>query len=117
MSGSRRGLRRSCRSPRGSSRGPAITACRVGSPGERDRTERVAERAGVDLDHVSRFVEAGALVPAADDTFSEGDARRARLYLSLERAGLPMDALVEALERGDLSFAFLDLLSTTASLG
>jgi adenylate cyclase len=69
----------------------------------------VAERAGVDLDFVSRLVEVGALVPEADDTFSDGDARRARLYQGLERAGLPMDALVEALEHGKLSFAFLDL--------
>ena len=69
----------------------------------------VAERAGVGLDYVNRLVEVGALVPGADDTFSDGDARRARLYQGLERAGLPMDALVEALERGKLSFGFLDL--------
>src|SRR6266576_1131400 len=71
--------------------------------------QEVAERAGVGHDYVAELVGLGVLAPAADGTFSEGDARRARLYRGLERAGLPMDALVQALEHGDLSFAFLDL--------
>lgn len=69
----------------------------------------VAERAGVDVEYVTRLIDAGVLVPAGDGTFTQGDARRARLYLGLERAGLPFRALVEALERGELSFDFLDL--------
>ena len=68
----------------------------------------VAERAGVDLDYVARLVDAGVLAPDADGTFTDGDARRARLYQGLERAGLPIDALVQATERGELSFEFLD---------
>jgi adenylate cyclase len=69
----------------------------------------VAEQAGVDVEYVTRLIDAGALVPAEDGTFTQGDARRARLYLGLERAGLPVETLVEALERGELSFDFLDL--------
>jgi adenylate cyclase len=69
----------------------------------------VAARAGVDLEYVTRLIDAGVLVPAGDGTFTQGDARRARLYLGLERAGLPFGALVQALERGELSFDFLDL--------
>ena len=84
----------------------------MGGISERD----VAERAGVDSDYVNKLVDAGVLVPADDGTFSEGDARRARLYQGLERAGLPIDALVEALERGELSFEFLVSHFTTASL-
>ena len=72
-------------------------------------TQEVAERAGVDLGYVGRLVDLGLVVPDGDGTFSEGDARRARLYRGLERAGLPTEAMVEALERGELSFAFLDL--------
>ncbi|MGH2679523.1 MAG: adenylate/guanylate cyclase domain-containing protein [Actinomycetota bacterium] len=68
----------------------------------------VAERAGVDLDYVTRLIDVGVLAPAADGTFTDGDARRARLYQGLERAGLPIDALVEATERGELSFEFLE---------
>jgi adenylate cyclase len=68
----------------------------------------VAERAGVDLGYVTKLNDVGLLAPADDGTFSEGDARRARLYRALERAGLPIQTLVEALERGELSFDFLD---------
>jgi adenylate cyclase len=68
----------------------------------------VADRAGVDLAYVDRLVGLGLLHPAGDGRFSEGDARRARLYRGLEGAGLPLDAMVEALERRELSFAFLD---------
>jgi len=69
----------------------------------------VAERAGVDLGYVARLVNVGVLAPAGDGTFADGDARRARLCRGLEGAGLPIEALVEALDRGELSFAFLDL--------
>jgi adenylate cyclase len=68
----------------------------------------VAERAGVDPGYVTRLVDVGVLAPASGGTFTVGDARRARLYQGLERAGLPIDALVEATERGELSFEFLD---------
>jgi adenylate cyclase len=71
--------------------------------------QEVAERAGVDIDYLGRLVDLGLVVPDEDGTFSEGDARRARLYRGLERAGLPTEAMIAALERGELSFAFLDL--------
>jgi adenylate cyclase len=76
----------------------------VGGISERD----VAERAGVESAYVARLIDVGALAPAEDGTFTDGDTRRARLYQALERAGLPIDALVEAIERGELSFEFLD---------
>jgi class 3 adenylate cyclase len=69
----------------------------------------VADRAGVDLSYVNRLVRLGVLGPADDGAFSEGDARRARLYRGLERAGLPIEVTREALERGELSFEILDL--------
>jgi adenylate cyclase len=69
----------------------------------------VAERAGVEGSFVSRLVDTGVLAPTGDGTFTDGDARRARLCRGLEGAGLPIEALVEALDRGELSFAFLDL--------
>jgi class 3 adenylate cyclase len=69
----------------------------------------VAERAGVDLDYVTRLVDTGVLAPAGDGTFTHGDARRARVCRGLEGAGLPIEALVQGLDRGELSLAFLDL--------
>lgn len=69
----------------------------------------VADRAGVEVEYVGKLVGLGVLGPTGNGAFSEGDVRRARLYQGLERAGLPIEAMVEALERGELSFAFLDL--------
>jgi adenylate cyclase len=68
----------------------------------------VADRAGVEVGYVGKLVSLGVLDPTEDGAFSQGDARRARLYQGLERAGLPIESMVEALERGKLSFAFLD---------
>jgi adenylate cyclase len=70
-------------------------------------SDRVAERAGVDPGYVQRLVDAGVLV-ADEGAFTEGDVRRARLYQGLERAGLPLRAIREALEAGELSFGWLD---------
>jgi class 3 adenylate cyclase len=57
---------------------------------------------------VTRLVEAGVLVPAGDGSFTEGDVRRTRLCQGLEHAGLPLGAIAEAVDRGGLSFDFLD---------
>jgi class 3 adenylate cyclase len=70
--------------------------------------EQVAERAGVDPVYVQRLVDAGLLAAATDGAFTEGDARRTRLYRGLEDAGLPLEEVAEAVDRGGLSFAFLD---------
>jgi len=69
---------------------------------------QVAERAGVDSGYVQRLLDAGVLVPARGGVFTEGDVRRARLYDGLERTGLPLQAIREALDAGELSFGWLD---------
>jgi adenylate cyclase len=68
----------------------------------------VAERAGVNRGYVAKLVDVGVLAPGADGTFTEGDVRRARLYQGLERTGLPLEAIREALDAGELSFGWLD---------
>jgi adenylate cyclase len=68
----------------------------------------VADRAGVDFDFVTRLVDVGVLVPGDDGIFTEGDVRRVRLYQGLERTGLPLEAIREALDAGELSFGWLD---------
>jgi adenylate cyclase len=68
----------------------------------------VAERAGVEGSFVTRLIDVGVLAPAADATFTEGDVRRTRLYQGLERTGLPLEAIREALDAGELSFGWLD---------
>ena len=70
--------------------------------------QQVAERAGVEPGYVERLVGARLLAPSADGAFTDADARRARLFRGLEHAGLPLDEVAEAVERGGLSFGFLD---------
>ena len=67
-----------------------------------------AERAGVGIDELSRFVELGILKPDADDRLSEGDVRRVGVVQSLVAAAIPLDLLADALQRGDLSLDFVD---------
>ena len=68
----------------------------------------VANRAGVDPGFVQRLIDAGVLASATGGDFTEGDVRRVRLYQGLERTGLPLDAIREALDAGELSFGWLD---------
>jgi hypothetical protein len=70
--------------------------------------EEVSRRAGVDPEHVDRLIELGILRPGTGDTFSSGDARRARWIRALERAGVPLDGIAAAVRDGTLSFSFFD---------
>jgi adenylate cyclase len=69
--------------------------------------EEAAERAGVEPSYLSRLRELG-IVPADGDTFSDGDVRRALTAKSLEGAGVPLDVLGAAIQRGALNLNFLD---------
>jgi adenylate cyclase len=68
----------------------------------------VAERAGVEGSFVAKLIDSGVLVPDGVGTFTEGDVRRTRLYQGLEHTGLPLEAIREALDAGELSFGWLD---------
>ncbi len=70
--------------------------------------EEVAERAGVESGYVVRLVELGILAPAERDRFSPGDVRRVLMARSLEDAGIPLDAVAEAIRHGALSLDFFD---------
>jgi adenylate cyclase len=71
----------------------------------------VARRAGVDPGYVEDLIRLGVISPDPVGAFSSGDARRARMVQSLERAGLPLEGMGEAIRTGSLSLAFLDLAS------
>jgi adenylate cyclase len=75
--------------------------------GEHSRQE-VARRAGVDPEYIDRLVELGILRPGTGGMFSQGDVRKALWVHSLERAGVPLDRMAEAVRGGALSFSFLD---------
>jgi class 3 adenylate cyclase len=68
----------------------------------------VAERAGVEPAYVVRLVELGILAPEEPDRFSRGDVRRVLMARSLEDAGIPLDGVAAAIQRGVLSLGFFD---------
>jgi class 3 adenylate cyclase/DNA-binding transcriptional MerR regulator len=70
--------------------------------------EDVAERAGVEPSYLVRLVDLGILTPETQGRYSDGDVRRALLATSLEGAGIPLDAVAAAVERGSLSLDFMD---------
>jgi len=69
--------------------------------------EEAAERAGVDSAYISRLQELG-IVKAEADRLSGGDVRRVVLARSLEGAGIPLDAVGDAIRRGAVTMDFLD---------
>ena len=70
-----------------------------------------AERAGVDPAFLDRLVELGILSAAGPEGFSPGDVRRVMMARSLDDAGIPLEAVGAAIERGALSLSFLDAAS------
>lgn len=68
----------------------------------------LAHRAGVDPAFVDRLCDERILRARDDDGFTEGDVRRARILQSLERAGMPLDAVGEGVRRGVVDLAFVD---------
>jgi adenylate cyclase len=65
-------------------------------------------RAGVAPGYAVKLVALGIVAAGAVETFSAGDVRRVRLIAALERAGIPIDGVGEAIRRGQLSLAFMD---------
>ncbi len=73
--------------------------------------ENAADRGGVEPDYLLRLVDLGVLVPVEPDRFSPGDVRRVLMAKSLEDAGIPLDGVAAAIQRGALSLDFLDAAS------
>ena len=70
--------------------------------------EEAAERAGVDPDYLLRLVDLAILAPEDGDRFTPGDVRRVLMARSFEDAGIPLDGVAAAIQRGALSLDFLD---------
>jgi adenylate cyclase len=56
-------------------------------------------------------VDLGILAPEERDRFSAGDVRRVLMARSLEDAGIPLEGVAAAIERGALSLSFMDAAS------
>ena len=70
--------------------------------------EEAAEQVGVEPSYLDRLFELGILAPEEPDRFSGGDIRRVLMCRSLEDAGIPLEAVGAAIQRGTLSLAFFD---------
>jgi adenylate cyclase len=71
------------------------------------RAQMVA-RSGIDAGFIDRLCELGILTPKADDRFTEGDVRRARILHALDSTGLPLDSLAEAIRTDEIDLGFVD---------
>jgi adenylate cyclase len=70
-----------------------------------------ARRAASTPEYIEGLVEVGILSPQADGTFTTGDVRRIVLVQTLERAGLPLGGIAQAIQEGQLSLDFMDASS------
>jgi adenylate cyclase len=75
---------------------------------DEDPRNLIAERAGVDRSYVDRLFDVGILTSVDALDASPGAVRRVRLIQGLERAGIPVDSIGQAMSNGAVSFAFLD---------
>ena len=67
-----------------------------------------AQRCGVGVGQLARFVELGILTPDEDGRFSAGHLRRAGLVKSLVASGVPLEGLGAAIRSGAVTLDFLD---------
>jgi DNA-binding transcriptional MerR regulator len=62
-----------------------------------------AERSGIKVDELRRFVELGIVTPDGEGRFTPGALRRAGLVKALIEAGIPLDGLGAAMRSGQVS--------------
>lgn len=60
------------------------------------------------MTRLDQLVDLGILIPNDGDQFSSGDVRRVGMVQSLEDAGVLLEGLAAAMQRGDLSLEFMD---------
>jgi class 3 adenylate cyclase len=69
--------------------------------------EAIANRAGVEQSYVARLAEHGILAPR-DGRYAATDSRRIGVVQALERAGLSLDMIGEAIRHGVMSLDFVE---------
>lgn len=71
---------------------------------------QVAESAGVTIDDLTGFIEAGVVGPDEEGKFRPGDVARVRLASSLVSSGISLEELSETVGESRLSFDYVDRL-------
>jgi adenylate cyclase len=67
-----------------------------------------AERAGVNVADIDRFVELGIIRPDEDGRLSAGAVRKAGLAAAITSGGLPIDGIAEMIRDGGISRDFME---------
>jgi len=67
-----------------------------------------AERGGMTVEQLSRQVELRIIQPGHGDRFTTSAVRRAELVQNMERAGISLEGIATALERGTINLDFVD---------
>ena len=80
----------------------------AGSVTSKPAVSDAAERAGVSPAYVERLVELKVIAAPASWPSVESAVRRVTVVLALDRAGLPLTALGQAMESGALELGFVD---------
>lgn len=82
----------------------------VPEPSDELTLAQLAGRSGVDAREIQRLIDAGVVVPRDGDApFRNADILKIRVARACEEGGLPMDGMAEAIGKGLLSFAFVDV--------
>lgn len=82
----------------------------VPEPSDELSLAQLAGRSGIDVGEIQRLIDAGVVVPRAGDApFRNADILKIRVARACEEGGLPMDGMAEAIGKGSLSFAFVDV--------
>ena len=74
----------------------------------------LAARAGTSPEQVRRLAALGILSAEPDGAYRAGNLQRIRMAESLERGGVPLEAVGRAIAEGKLSFSFLELVTNPA---
>jgi adenylate cyclase len=74
----------------------------------------LASRAGTTREELRRLADLGIVSSEPDGSYRLGNLQRIRLAESLERGGVPLDAVGKAIAEGKLSFSFLELITNPA---
>lgn len=72
----------------------------------------LAQRSGSSPEQIGRLVTLGIVIPGTDGSFRPVDIQRVKFIDALERSGIGVEDLGQAVTSGHLSFAFLDLRFT-----
>ncbi len=72
-----------------------------------ETAEGIADQVGVGQPYVARLVELGIISPV-DGRFAVNDARRVVVVQALERAGLSLEGIGEAIRRDDMNLDFVN---------